>query len=596
MRVSQSELLRFDLQVAQSSKNGVTFLLQMLLIGYQIKGKSILVIGGGREGFRRIKLLILEPCNITLVAPEVCTEIIGFLPKLTFIQRKFEQEDLDNDYSLVLSCLDDPAESRKIALVCNARKIPVNCADIPEICDFYFFSQYREGLLQIGVSTNGAAPRMGALIRDNLVKSLDKRTSRILDISQSLRESIRNSTADQADTPDSISKRGKWIIQLCNDWNYDDLIELDDKGLGHWIVDLYASGLPVPLPPSRGGSLPPSFVGKISAAHIQSNCLQTTRSFIQNAIKGVLYFFGLVIAVLFTALNRFFSRIIYSRNLIMNRLPTFAALDLSFTKDPTLPPAIGQIYIVGAGPGDPELLVRKAYSILQTADLVLCDQLVPKSIQVIVPTAKLVMCMKKSAGKSDISQQVTYEKCLSALKKGMVVARLKSGDPMVYGRAGEEVLYFREMGFDPVVVPGLSTALVGPLLAGIPLTHRGVSDSITIMTGRGTEGAMPRIPEYDNKRTIVLLMSAMRTRLICDAMIEKDYPASTPAAIIQRAGWPDQRVKFGDLGDITAENVESPSLMVIGQVVKVLQRKQFDEQLVARIYFAAKKQKYIAEE
>ena len=157
---------------------------------------------------------------------------------------------------------------------------------------------------------------------------------------------------------------------------------------------------------------------------------------------------------------------------------------------------------------------------------------------------------------------------------------MKQGDPTVYGRAGEEVLYFRSHGFEPVVVPGVSSVLAGPTFAGIPVTQRGAAESFVVCTGVGRAGKEVKLPGYDRGRTLVILMGVARLPQVLEALLSVDegssqrregpaYPSSAPIALIERASMPDQRVIVSTLRDITAalESVgeqRPPGMLVVG--------------------------------
>lgn len=164
--------------------------------------------------------------------------------------------------------------------------------------------------------------------------------------------------------------------------------------------------------------------------------------------------------------------------------------------------------------------------------------------------------------------------------------QLKQGDPTVYGRAGEEVIYFREHGFEPVVVPGVSSALAGPTFAGIPVTQRGAAESFTVCTGVGRQGKEVKLPGYERGRTLVILMGVARLPQVLEALQSQEpdsgrrregpaYPSHTPIALIERASMPDQRVISSTLKDIGAalESVgeqRPPGMLVIGWSVLTL--------------------------
>ncbi len=157
--------------------------------------------------------------------------------------------------------------------------------------------------------------------------------------------------------------------------------------------------------------------------------------------------------------------------------------------------------------------------------------------------------------------------------------KLKQGDPTVYGRAGEEVLFFRAHGYEAIVIPGVSSVLAGPIFAGIPVTQRGAAESFIVCTGVGRQGKEVKLPGYERSRTLVLLMGVARLPQILDTLLSDGiplsrrsgtpYPTQTPIALIERASMPDQRVLYSTLKDIGAA-LESlgeqrpPGMLVIG--------------------------------
>jgi len=159
--------------------------------------------------------------------------------------------------------------------------------------------------------------------------------------------------------------------------------------------------------------------------------------------------------------------------------------------------------------------------------------------------------------------------------------QLKQGDPTVYGRVGEEILYFRERGFGPVVIPGVSSALAGPICAGIPVTQRGAAESFIVCTGVGRQGHDVVLPGYERTRTLVILMGVARIAQVLETLQTPhsagrrdgpSYPAHTPIAIIERASMPDQRVITSTLAHITTALESSgaqrpPGMIVIGWTV-----------------------------
>ena len=244
----------------------------------------------------------------------------------------------------------------------------------------------------------------------------------------------------------------------------------------------------------------------------------------------------------------------------------------------------GKISLVGAGPGSPDLLTVQAVRFLKEADLVISDRLVSKEILDTI-TCELRIARKRP-GCAEEAQEEIYEWTKEAVLAGRDVVRLKIGDPFLFGRGGEEIIEFRKLGVEPIVVPGVSSSYAAPMSANIPLTHRGVSNSVLISTGYGKAEAVIELPEYVSDRTVVLLMAVGRIGEIAANMTAMGYPKDTPVAIVERATTPEERTLTGTLATIAyvaqRDGAKAPATIVIGEVVNVLRggsEKIVDEDL-----------------
>jgi uroporphyrin-III C-methyltransferase len=236
----------------------------------------------------------------------------------------------------------------------------------------------------------------------------------------------------------------------------------------------------------------------------------------------------------------------------------------------------GRIILAGSGPGNPDLLTRAAHKAILSADLILADKLVPAPILDLVPRRATVHIARKFPGNADKAQEELLELGLEGLKAGKVVVRIKQGDPYIYGRGGEEYDFFREHGYVPTVLPGITSALSAPLFAAIPATHRGVADQVLICTGTGRKGAPLDPPDFVASRTLVLLMSLHRLSSLVDDLMKKGYPKELPVAVLERASCPDQRVIRTSLEHVCAaveeEGSRPPGLLIVGNACKVLMK------------------------
>lgn len=239
-----------------------------------------------------------------------------------------------------------------------------------------------------------------------------------------------------------------------------------------------------------------------------------------------------------------------------------------FLLDSQLSPPVqqnGRIILLGTGPGSPLLLTRLAHLFLTSppgspyhVDLFLSDKLVPQEILAMIPTKERrdgVMIARKYPGNAEHAQDELMRLAIEGARAGKTVLRMKQGDPYLYGRGGEEVLCFREAGFEALVIPGLSSCLAGPTIAGIPVTQRGVAESMVLCTGVGRGGRDVKVDGYERGKTLVVLMGVARLDALIESLInhkESPYPAHLPIALIERASSPDQRVISSTLENISA--------------------------------------------
>jgi uroporphyrin-III C-methyltransferase len=241
----------------------------------------------------------------------------------------------------------------------------------------------------------------------------------------------------------------------------------------------------------------------------------------------------------------------------------------------------GTVWIVGAGPGDPELLTLKAVRALECADVVLYDRLVaPAVLERIGAHAERVF-VGKNHGEQDSVQAEIMTLLLEYARAGKNVVRLKGGDPFVFGRGAEEWAWMAQHGVPVEIVPGISSSLAVPALAGIPLTYRGVARNFAVMTGHRAileESAPADWRAYAGVDTLVVLMGVGERCDIATELIRAGRDKATPCAFVERGSTPQERIVVTKLEDIAAGRVEvqSPAVWVIGEVVSVR------ETLVAR--------------
>ena len=230
------------------------------------------------------------------------------------------------------------------------------------------------------------------------------------------------------------------------------------------------------------------------------------------------------------------------------------------------------VSLVGAGPGDPELLTLKALRRLQEADLVLYDALVSAPVIALAPGARR-FCVGKRAGRRGVAQETINRLLVRAARRGQRVVRLKCGDPFLLGRGGEEALALAAAGVPFEVVPGVSSALAAPAFFGVPVTHRGLASGVLVVSGHAEAAWRPALDELrPGSVTVVVLMGLAARATVAAGLIRRGWPADTPAAVLWAATTPDAAAWTGTLSalgtaEVPAAAAGAPATLVVGKVV-----------------------------
>ncbi|KAF9283914.1 hypothetical protein BGZ88_010247 [Linnemannia elongata] len=445
---------------------------------------------------------------------------------------------------MVLSAIDDIPLSTHIYNLCKRLRIPVNIADVPPQCDFYFCSTHRDRSLQVAVSTSGKGPKLANLVRRHIADHLPNRVGEAIEQVGILRAKLRK----MAPGPEVGPKRMGWMSRVCEQWRMEDLATLEEKSM-----QIVLSGFK------------DNVVYSYDQVQAKIAGEESTEAETEKSESKV----------------------------------TIAAADLTaehtITKD-TPAQKTPRLVLVGAGPGDPELLTLKAARLLEEADLVVADRLIPMEVidlakgEVrIAPKKRTVLTVEQKSSTADqetLSTAITSDNiqdqlnewCLQGLREGKTVVRLKQGDPFIFGRGAEEILFFREHGFDAEVVPGISSALSAPLSANVPLTHRGSSNQVVITTAQVKGGRLSdNFPVYDAQKTVVVLMGVGKAKEISEMMqTDLGWPANVPVVIVENAHCANERAMDATLSTL-AQVVEEqkavpPSVFVIGWAGSVLRQ------------------------
>jgi uroporphyrin-III C-methyltransferase len=236
----------------------------------------------------------------------------------------------------------------------------------------------------------------------------------------------------------------------------------------------------------------------------------------------------------------------------------------------------GVVWLVGAGPGDPELLTIKAHKALAAAQVVVHDGLVPEAVLAIAPPTARRISVAKRKSRHSYSQDDISRMLVAFALDGLDVVRLKGGDPFMFGRGGEELEACRAAGVECRVIPGVTTALAAAADAGAPLTHRGVAQAVTFVTGHAAQGCAPDLDWTALARTnqtVVIYMGLSTAGQIAARLVDAGRAASTPALIVENASRPDERriaTSLCGLGDAAA-GLTGPALLIVGEAMALAQ-------------------------
>jgi uroporphyrin-III C-methyltransferase len=230
----------------------------------------------------------------------------------------------------------------------------------------------------------------------------------------------------------------------------------------------------------------------------------------------------------------------------------------------------GKVYLVGAGPGDPGLITVKGLKVLKKAQVILYDHLIPKTLLRETPARAERISVGKKHGKHSLSQEAIQELLFQKAREGKRVVRLKGGDPYVFGRGGEEMIFLKGHGISTEVVPGISSAMAVPAMAGIPVTMRHLAMTLAVVSGHVTEDNNPiPVPRADTLVYVMCVSDLDKTV----KQILKRRSAATPCAIIENGTTPCERVITGTLSIIVKKarkaRIAAPAVFVVGEVVKL---------------------------
>lgn len=445
--------------------------MDFLPVFHNIKGKLCLVVGGGEVAHRKAAVLTDAGAKVRVVAPELA-ESFAELPHIEHIAARFAPQHLEGA-TLVIAATNDAGVNRQVSELAQARNIPVNVVDAPELCSFIMPAILDRSPMMVAFSSGGASPVLTRMLRGKLETMIPANYSRLAGFAERFRGEVKRRVTNQA-------KR---------------------------------------------------------------------RIFWENVFEGI----------------------VAEKVLSGDEASAEAMLHQMLANEDNI--QRGEVYLVGAGPGDPDLLTFRALRLMQKADVVVYDNLVAKPIvEMTRRDAQRIYVGKKRADHA-MPQEEINELLVRLAKEGNRVLRLKGGDPFIFGRGGEEIEKLAAQGIPFQVVPGITAASGVASYAGIPLTHRDHAQACIFVTGHLKDGTMNLDWELlaRPRQTVVVYMGLHGLETLCSKLVEHGLPAATPIAIVQQGTTRHQRVVTGTLGTLAHDpqvaQLHAPTLIIVGSVV-----------------------------
>ncbi|MCB5191439.1 siroheme synthase CysG [Methylobacillus arboreus] len=453
--------------------------METLPIFMKVRNRPCLVIGGGDVASRKVNLLQKAGARVTVVAPELHPVLEALLAdgQIRHLATTFEPACLEGA-AVVIAATDDEEVNRAVSLAAQARNIPVNVVDAPELCTFIVPSIVDRSPLLVAVSSGGAAPVLARMLRTRIETMIPASYGRLAAFAAEFREAVKRRFSN------GQQRRIFWE-------------DVFHGAIGEQVLS-----------------------GQEPAA--------------RHAMAQVLAGSG--------ELNH------------------------------------GEVYLVGGGPGDPDLLTFRALRLMQQVDVCVYDKLVSKEVMELVRRDAELIYVGKSRDQHTLPQEDINHLLVRLAKEGKRVLRLKGGDPFIFGRGGEEIETLMENNVPFQVVPGVTAANGVSSYAGIPLTHRDYAQSCLFTTGHLKDGTvnLDWAALVRPKQTVVIYMGLVGLPEICRQLIAHGAEQGLPIAIVQQGTTQRQRVVAGTLatlpGQVENAGLRAPCLIIVGEVVRLREK------------------------
>ncbi|WP_201584443.1 uroporphyrinogen-III C-methyltransferase [Psychrobacter jeotgali] len=508
---------------------------------FKLENRKVLIVGGGDVALRKADLLSRAGASITVVAPDICDELQALLKNSKNNNEKHELifEHYNKAYMtgarVIIAGTDDEKLNHQIHADATELNIPVNVVDTPDLCDFIFPAIVDRNPIVIGISSNGKAPVLARLLRARLETLIPQGYGKLAKLAGDFRAEVKTKI------PTLTGRRQFWerafegkVSELMFAGNEREAAALLQKDLNETAAQIAHSK---------------TINENVHKLHQQSSAASISQQSNQQNKHSV------------------------SASAPVQAAESSIIIEENHTQAGQA--NVGEVYIVGAGPGDPELLTFKALRLMQQADIVFYDALVsPQVLDLCRRDADKVFVGKKRSNHA-VAQLGINQLLINEAKKGRRVVRLKGGDPFIFGRGGEEVESLHAHDIPYQVVPGITAANAAASYAGIPLTHRDHAQSVRFVTGFLKAGAPNEKFEnlLDTDETVVFYMGLHSLGRLTEGLIQAGRAAETPIAIVSNASMPNQQVLTGTLANIVAKQekaqLPTPALLIMGDVVSL---------------------------
>ena len=503
---------------------------------FKLEDRKVLIVGGGDVALRKADLLSRAGAAITILAPSISAEIQALLSdsKHELIYENYNKAYMTGA-RVIIAATDIEALNHQVHADASDINIPVNVVDTPHLCDFIFPAIVDRNPIVIGISSNGKAPVLARLLRARLETLIPQGYGKLAKLAGEFRSEVKTKI------PTLTGRRQFW--ERAFEGQVSQLMFAGNEAQATAQLKADLENTVATLEDSANNTISPNTCNPVTLTSQHAN---------EHSIESLS-------ATAPVSTNE------------LTATQNAAIQNNSQTKLAQV--AVGEVYIVGAGPGDPELLTFKALRLMQQADIVYYDALVsPQVLDLCRRDADKVFVGKKRSNHA-VAQLGINELLVKSAKEGRRVVRLKGGDPFIFGRGGEEIESLRAHGVPYQVVPGITAANAAASYAGIPLTHRDHSQSVRFVTGFLKAGAPnSNFKSFLNTdETVVFYMGLHSLARLTEGLIDAGRSSDTPIAIVSNASMPNQQVLTGTLETIVAQQEQNqlptPALLIMGDVV-----------------------------